>query len=82
MELNFSKIVIIELRPPYAEPVWHKGDLCTCEKCRYLKTRHFGLLIGMRNAVKFNTQSINVLKARNNLINPVKMNFTKSVNNV
>ncbi|ESE31336.1 hypothetical protein HMPREF9089_00150 [Eubacterium brachy ATCC 33089] len=56
--------------------------MCTCEKCRYLKTRHFGLLIGMRNAVKFNTQSLNVLKARNNLINPVKMNFTKSVNNV
>ena len=82
MELNFSKIVIIELRPPYAEPVRHMGDLCTCEKCRYFKTRHFGLLIGMRNAVKFNTQSINVLKARNNLINPVKMNFTKSVNNV
>ena len=82
MELNFSKIVIIELRPPYAEQVRHKGDLCTCEKCRYLKTRHFGLLIGMRSAVKFNTQSINVLKARNNLINPVKMNFTKSVNNV
>ena len=82
MELNFSKIVTIELRPPYAELVRHKGDLCTCEKCRYLKTRHFGLLIGMRNAVKFNTQNINVLKARNNLINPVKMNFTKSVNNV
>ena len=82
MELNFSKIVTIELRPPYAELVRHKGDLCTCEKCRYLKTRHFGLLIGMRNAVKFNIQSINVLKARNNLINPVKMNFTKSVNNV
>lgn len=82
MELNFSKIVTIELRPPYAEPVRHKGDLCTCEKCRYLKTRHFGLLIGMRNAVKFNTQSLNVLKACNNLINPVKMNFTKSVNNV
>ena len=82
MELNFSKIVIIELRPPYAVPVRHKGELCTCEKCRYLKTRHFGLLIGMRNAVKFNTQSINVLKARNNLINPMKMNFTKSVNNV
>lgn len=82
MELNFSKIVTIELRPPYAEPVRHKGDLCTWEKCRYLETRHSGLLIGMRNAVKFNTQSLNELKSRNNLINPVKMNFTKSVNNV
>ena len=50
MELNFSKIVTIELRPPYAELVRHKGDLCTCEKCRYLKTRHFGLLIGISNA--------------------------------
>lgn len=41
-----------------------------------------GICVHVRNAVKFNTQSLNVLKARNNLINPMKMNFTKSVNNV
>lgn len=41
-----------------------------------------GICVRGRNAVKFNTQNLNVLKARNNLINPVKMNFTKSVNNV